>query len=92
VYTKGVACAQHLKQGCGLVRGAEDEIALEEWEGAAVAGTGDGVWCSLLSAFCYGSHLKSAPRMTVFECHGVRAGCGDAGATTACARTRLRSS
>jgi hypothetical protein len=54
-----------------------------------VAGAGDGARCSVLSAFCYGSHLKSAPRMTALECHGAR-GYGHAGVTTACARTRLR--
>jgi hypothetical protein len=73
------------------VRGAEAEITLEEREGDAVAGTGDGAQCSLLSAFCYGYHLKSVPRMTVLECHGAR-GCGDVGATTACARPCSRNS
>jgi hypothetical protein len=42
---------QHLKQGHELARGAEDEIALEEWEGDAVAGAGDGARCGLLSVF-----------------------------------------
>ncbi|KAJ7899391.1 hypothetical protein B0H13DRAFT_2275506 [Mycena leptocephala] len=72
----GVFCARagaalH-EAGMCTVRGAEDEITLEEREGDAVAGAGDGVWCSVLSAFCYGYHLKSASRMTALECHGAR--------------------
>jgi hypothetical protein len=83
------ARVQRLKQGCGPVQGAEDEIALEEWEGDAVVGAGDGVWCNV--CFQLRDHLKSPPRITALECHGAR-GCGDAGATTACARTCSRSS